>query len=378
MSPIKSSTSSPSLKTIAAQSAAQVAKAVETVPMGKAVLDVFTSAVKAAALEPTVLGKNVSTSPLNSARGRISEAAWNDPTLLVGSMTQNTSSGESSAAARCGNTNLLAGALLAGPAAAAKMLQTTAHNSKLLSAGQKKDLQDIAARVKNHTATFEDLSTAQNLLYAASNTRSSFGTVNEQLQSSNPLEGDELATYEGLKEKIPNLTAAEQKQFSELLTTALDREVNVVIENDPKLGKQLYVQSFPGTISGDQSGLDDKELSAAARNGGLSTSTVPFDASKENSAATVLAALKPGEQVVLRLGIDGDATAADHFVTVGKLKDGRPFIYNPDPQAGDSTLTVGVMGKKQAASFDAEVAKYSGRAHLDLEKASPAATKVKY
>ena len=65
-------------------------------------------------------------------------------------------------------------------------------------------------------------------------------------------------------------------------------------------------------------------------------------------------------------------------ISEGKLKDGRPFIYNPDPQAGDATLTVGVIGKKQSASFDAEVAKYSGRAHLDLEKASPAATKVKY
>lgn len=371
---------SPSLKQVALQTAAAAVKSAQAHPASKLVVDVFTSVVKAVAAEAVVFGRNLGSGPLNSSTGPIPQSAWSDPTLLVGAMTQNRAGAQlSSSAARCGNTNLFAAALLSGPAAAAKLLQTTAQGSKLLTPGQKKDLTDLAARIKNHTATFEDLSAAQDLLYAASNTRSTFGDVNTELAANgNLLQGADLAKYERLKAKIPELNAAEQRQFSELLSTAIDREVSVVIENDPRLGKQLYVNSFPGSISGDTSGLDDKELTAAARAGGAAPVKLAFDASKPGSVEAVMAKLKPGESVVLRVGLDSSSTAADHFVTVGKLKDGRPYVYNPDPYGGDATLTVGVVKGPQSASFRNEVAKYSARARRDLGVKDPQATKVQF
>lgn len=66
------------------------------------------------------------------------------------------------------------------------------------------------------------------------------------------------------------------------------------------------------------------------------------------------------------------------LLAVGKLKDGRPYVYNPDPYGGDATLTVGVVKGPQSASFRNEVAKYSARAQRDLGLKDPQATKVKF
>ena len=52
-------------------------------------------------------------------------------------------------------------------------------------------------------------------------------------------------------------------------------------------------------------------------------------------------------------------TAANHFISVGVMADGRPYIYNPAPQPGDATLVIGGAGEPQDAAFGSEVQKYS-------------------
>jgi hypothetical protein len=197
-------------------------------------------------------GRNATQDHLMAATGRIPDAAWKDTTLLVGRLTQNaTGSDGVDSINRCGPANLLAGALLQGPDAAASLLEKT------------------------------------------STTRPS---------------------------------------------PAANRD---------------------GPIGG---GLDIGELAKAADAGGLKSSRIAFSPKGADAAADVLKHLKPGESAVLLLAGGAGGTAADHFVSVGVLKDGRPYIYNPDPLPGDATLTVGTAIDPQPKVFTDELAKYSARA----------------
>jgi hypothetical protein len=337
--------------------------------------------------KPTVYGRNETDKAVMTRTGRISDAAWSDPTVLVGDMTQNAAIG-GNASDRCGPTNVLAGALLQGPSVAAKFLESEAgHAGSKLGADQKKGLNDIAARLRAHTATYEDLSMAQNLLYQSADTRIGLGQALDRAQAmadkgeaGDPLSTKDFNRLKTLYAKVPDLSAPELKEMGQLLTKALDREVTVKIEPDPRTGKgkQTFVHMAPGDNDWDQSGLDDGEILAHARAGGLKAQSVPFNAGAKDPAGAALAGLKPGESAVLRVAADSSAADPGHFVTVGRLKDGRPYVYNPDPAKGDATLVVGTAKDPQPADFTREVFKYSQRARPDLDDSNPAATVIHY
>jgi hypothetical protein len=102
-----------------------------------------------------------------------------------------------------------------------------------------------------------------------------------------------------------------------------------------------------------------------------------YNARGFDPAGAALDHLKPGESAVLQVTGDPAGNHADHFVTVGLLKDGRPYIYNPDPAPGDATLTVGRATEPQPDPFTGELAKYSKRANQSAGD-GVAATRISY
>lgn len=319
---------------------------------------------QAAATAPVV--RNTGTAPLQSATGSITKDDWKTPERLVAKMTQNSKTPDSvSSDARCGPTNLLAVAMLNdGQEGAAQLLERSlAKMGGRLELEDAKELKRIASAVRKGTATFEDLSRAQGLLYTASNTRAWLGDALTDARSSELLDGRQLARLAALEAKSPNLNPAELRALSELLTTGLDRPVTVTketVKGFESRGPQLAVNFNDAFLPESRSGLDDAELARAAGAGGLSSKQVSAQAAG-SLASTALEKLAPGQAAVLRVALDSSSTAPDHFVTVGKLRDGRAFIYNPDPTRGDATLVIGSAVAPQPATFTRELARYDQR-----------------
>jgi hypothetical protein len=332
---------------------------------------------QAAAKPASVQGRNDTNTNRLSATGPIPAQAWNDPIQIVGKLTQNAEGVRGRYSSdRCGPTNLLAGALLQGTDVAAKYIEKSAANSGgFIAGGEKQEMLDIAGKIRSHTATFDDLSRVGDLLYRAANRRNSL----DEWRHDNPgpwplLNATQTTQLNTLLGKSPNYTPGELKQLSDLLSIAMDHEVNVTTVNEFG-GKWTVINYRPGTGS-DHDGLDVGELRNAATAGGLSASGVAYERQVSDPAGAVLARLKPGESAVLLLPGDPNGTHADHYVTIGILADGRPFIYNPDPAQGDATLTVGRAVEPQADDFTNELARYSQRAKAQQEMT--AATKIAY
>lgn len=321
---------------------------------------------KSVAAAGVALNRNPGTAPLATGTGPITNEQWKNPLLLVGAMTQNGVGADAiSGSARCGPTNLLATALLqGGPAAAAKLLEKTAASAgPYLERGDARELKALAEKVKKQTATFEDLSKAQGLMYSAANRETWFGEALTQAKQDGGLEGAQVARLETLAGKAPGLSAADKRELGELLSLGLDRDVTVDVvtaKGFEDRGPQVVVK-FKDGFQLDTHGLADGELAAAAKHGGFKSTQVVAHGDAGAAATGALKTLKPGESAVLRVGLDGSSSNPDHYVTVGRLTDGRPFVYNPDPSRGDATLVVGSPKDPQPATFTAELAKYDGR-----------------
>ena len=76
-------------------------------------------------------------------------------------------------------------------------------------------------------------------------------------------------------------------------------------------------------------------------------------------------ALQPGEAVTIRLAANDKSTRANHYVTVGRQKDGTFYLYNPDPAKGDATLVLGGKGPRVDDAFIQRTGKYDGRMYED-------------
>jgi len=323
-----------------------------------------------------VEGRNTTAGRLTSATGPIPPADWNNPALIVGKLTQNATGAASlTSETRCGPSTLLAGALLHGPDVAAKYIDTVAEKSgKLLTAYDRKAMHEIADRVRHRSATLGDLSDAQNMLFLAQNRRRFVG----EWRSANPapsyLSAAQNAQLGLLIAKEPNYSAQELSQLSALLSKATDLTVQAKVIEDASGGKHLVMNYVNET--GDD-GLDDVELRDAASAGGLGASGIAHDPAGPDPAGAILDRLKPGESAVLRLSGTPTGTQAGHFVSVGILGDGRPYVYNSDPFPGDATLVVGSANGPQPQAFKDELAKYSERAQHSAS-AHTEATRISY
>ncbi len=353
-----------------AQLATEVALGVATGGLAKAGAKLAGAAAKAApkkvadgfdappSLAPDSYGVNRANGPLHSAGGRISSAEWADPARLVSKLTQNprgTLRAQSSAA--CSASNLIGAALLSGgPDKAAALLDRVAKDGSLnLGPEEQRQLSGIASKIRDRTATFEDMNLAQELVYRAGNTVASATDLAEKAQSSRRLSPREKAEVEVLANDGSN-----EPRLERLLSKAFDREVQ--LDNGwERIGDQARTR--------DTSGLTDNELeslgTAATPGARHHALTAPND-----TIAGIANDLRPGEAVTIRIAGNDKSERADHYVTVGRQKDGTFYLYNPDPSKGDATLVIGGKGPTADADFLRRTEKYDGRMYNDLNSDS--------
>lgn len=305
-------------------------------------------------LKPGAHGVNKSAGPLHSARGEISSADWADPAKLLSKLTQNPHGklrAQSSAA--CSASNLLGAALLSGgPEKAAALLERVAKDGSLnLGPAEQKQLSGIAGKLRDRTATFEDMNLAQELVYRAGNTVASAVDLSDQAQSSKKLTAKEKREVSVLAND-----GSDVPKLEKLLSKALGREVQ--LDNG-------WERVTDRTRTRDTSGLTDDELkslgTAAAPGARQQALTAPHD-----SIEGIANDLRPGEAVTIRIAGSDKSDKPDHYVTVGRQKDGTFYLYNPDPSKGDATLVIGGKGPKADPHFLQLTDKYNDRMLEDL------------
>ncbi|MEW5851578.1 MAG: hypothetical protein AB2A00_22500 [Myxococcota bacterium] len=329
------------------------------------------------------------TSLRTSGSGRIPASSWDNPAQLLGRLTQTPRGGEAgNSQYRCGPSNLLGAALMNGPDATARFLERSADSADAtrLPAASQQELRDIAGRVRNRTATYEDLSRAQGLLYQAGNTRSSLQLAVEQQLDSRRLNASERRELRGYYDDMMAnrpVTDARATRVGELLTRASGQPTTVSLVRDEHHpddpSREYYSVSVGGrTTATDRSGFDDHELRTLSSSGGGSPRAESLDISVAHPTEELVGRLRPGEAATIRVSgtppRDGDPGTPDHFVTVGRRPDGTAYLYNPDPARGDHTLFTGGRGGEQPANFLRELRRYDERISFDGDGDQPNTT----
>ena len=364
--PIGKGPSQPQLGKLAAEVAVGVATTVATGAAGKAAGAAAKAAVRKVtdgfeappSLKPGSYGVNNSKGPKHSAGGKISSADWADPASLLSKLTQNPHGKlHAQSEAACSASNLIGAALLSGgPDKAAALLDRVAKDGSLnLGPEEKKQLSGIASKIRDRTATFEDMNLAQELVYRGGNTKASAMDLMEQALSSNKLKPNEKKQMAVLAKD-----GSDPKKLEQLLSKGLGREV--------KRDNGWEKITDKGRTQ-DTSGLTDDELK------NLGTAATPGAKPQELSAHDTIESLantlKPGEAMTIRVaGNDDDNARADHYVTVGRQKDGTFYVYNPDPAKDDATLVIGGKGPKADADFLKRTEQYNMRMVDDLNTGS--------
>jgi hypothetical protein len=330
-------------------------------------------------------GLNANAEHLESSSGPIPKDDWSHPERIVGGLTQTPAGGADvdHARDRCGPSNLLGAAIMAGPASAQRFLHN-ASTSPRLSPAEQKELKDIAGAVGKKTATFEQLSRAQGLLYKAGNTRGSLDLALDRASTSTRLNERERQQVEAYRKHVVDdkggLSPQGVTELSRLLTKAEGKPVEVKVFADPQHPSDRGRDFLGVKVGDDASGFDDAEIQGLARGGGARPGTVKVDYGAEKPLEDALGKLKPGESITLRVQSSSDADSGgnfdpDHFITIGKGADGTPYVYNPDPASGDFTLFTGNKKGRQPDGFSAELRKYEGRLSVDNDGDQPLAVK---
>jgi len=315
-------------------------------------------ASKSTATVTRACGKNDTPNTAKSASGTISADQWADPVQIVSKLTQYPAGApDAQSEAACSASNMIGAALMSGgPDAAASMLDKVAKGKNQLGADEKKELGDIAERIRNRTASFEDLNRAQVLTYRSANT---VATVNDLVSEAlEPENAKNLSDGEKAKLSAYAHQPAKEKEMDKLLTKALGRPV--VTHGG------LEKVNTADRRAKDTSGLTDGELKGLAQNAVKGSQQIKVGAhpGKDDTIEGIAGKLKPGEAVTLRVGASADSPSPDHYVTVGRRKDGTYYMYNPDPRNGDATLVVG--GKKLDPGFLDKTKQYDDRIMPDI------------
>ena len=331
-------------------------------------------------ITPGALGEFTPTVPTDSKKtptGKIPPEMWADPSKLAAALTQNPATG-TTPGNTCAASSVLASTLMASPEKAARFLENVgkSEDAKNLTVRDRNELLGIADRIRNKTASFEDLNKAQGLLFTAGNTHGDSNTILKALQ----LRGGHLGA-DGETFVFNNLNAADSVQLKALLakeTPWTDQEVGQLQAlTNRATGLSMRMEKVDGSwapkIEGDlatmdPAGFSDAETRKLAKMGGLKPETAVPDGPMKPS--DVAARLKPGEAVSLRVSGDGTNKASDHFVTLGRRDDGTLYLYNSDPASKDASLTVGGKGAGTPA-FQAVLAGYDKRQVKDPNNTMP-------
>jgi len=299
-------------------------------------------------------------SGLPSAHGRISDAEWADPAKLVSKLTQYPhGKKDTQSEATCGPSNVLGAAMLSGGSDAAAGVLKDAAKSSTLTDKEKTELNDIGDRVKAHTATFEDLNKAQELMYRSAHTRIPATDAIDQAIDSGKLNGHEV-------KELKKALAAEQAAADDPMKSDPKNQATIERLVGKAFNETVHVDNGYINVSAkrhttDVGGLGDDELAKLAGPTQSSVSVGP-DFMKQ------VKALAPGQALTVRVGAKHNEANADHFVTVGRRKDGSFYIYNPDPGKGDATLS---LGKSVSGKFEDELKKYELRQKRDPNNSFP-------
>jgi len=331
-------------------------------------------------------GLNGSGGHLASARGRIAPSAWDHPEQIVGRLTQTPAGGgRGNSVYRCGPANLLAQSIMSGPDSTARFLRNAAAQTPdvRLSPAEKQELRGIADAVQNRSATFDQLSRAQGLLYQAGNSRTDVIDVCNQALRSGRLSQAERGRVEGYRDALSaggNFTTQDATGLSRLLTKGLGQPVTVQGYDDPQHPGDASRRFVGVEVAGqmrrtDRSGFGDDELRQLGTLGGARGRDVRMDSS---TLRQLLDGLAPGESATIRVSGDDQGSAADHFVTVGRRADGTAYVYNPDPSRGDFTLFVGARGREQPQAFLDQLQRYEDRTVVDGDQEMPSAVVNRY
>lgn len=308
-----------------------------------------------------------------TASGPISAAAWKNPgPEILGKLTQNPPPGAKSAesgSSRCGPSNILAGAIMNGPDATAKMLTNAATNAgNQLGAADRARLKDIAGHVKSGATSFEELSEAQGLLYRAGNTGME---LREAIERAGPgiakLPKADQARFNALNSKLEHdgLEKPEVDELGGLISKATGLKTEIVED-----GANWGVKITEDRIKAGQAGaFTDGEVRNLARAGGVLTTgkvtelNTSYDSETQqvSTLSDLIGKLGNGESATFRVGATDNSPEAHHYISVGRDPSGRPWIYNPDPVKGDATFHAGSAGKVQPDDFLAELERYSSR-----------------
>lgn len=296
--------------------------------------------------EPGSLGVN-NEETKKTPSGKISAEDWKNPASLVSKLSQNPAAGESSGNT-CAASSMLSATLMASPERAARFLENVATNpeTKKLTDSERQELQKIASAVRNKTASWEDLSKAQDLLFRASNTHGDMGTLKAAVDRVPLQQPGNL---------LNNLTKEEDTKFRKLMTSedpwtdAQAMEVQTLFNRITGMSMHMdkgeggWAPRIEGGLIGlDKTGYTDDEAKNLAKLGKLSGGDT--DVRQGQSLQDIAAKLKPGEVVSIRVGGSEDSTSADHFISIGRRDDGNLFITNSDPSKKDASLVVGGKG----------------------------------
>jgi hypothetical protein len=239
------------------------------------------------------------------------------------------------------------GAALRGPDKAAALLDRVAKDGNLnLGPEEKQKLSGIASKIRDRTATFEDLNRAQELVYRAGNNTASAFDLALQAQASRKLSPRE-------KKDVAELArnGLDEAKLERLLSKALDREVQ--LDNG-------WEKITSESRTRDTSGLTDIELADLAKTAAPGARQQPFT-SPHDSIEGIANGLKPGEAVTIRIAAKDEGGEPDHYVTVGRQQDGTFYLYNPDPSKGDATLVIGGKGPTADDAFIERTDRYNDR-----------------
>lgn len=326
-------------------------------------------------------GLNGGSGHLASARGRIPASSWEQPERILGRLTQTPAGGSGgNSLYRCAPANLLGQAIMNGPGATSQLLRNVAQSTPngRLGDAERRELRDIATAVEGRTATFEQLSRAQGLLYKAGNSRTDAPGALRQAIASGRLNAAERREAQQFITRLDNndaISTRDGERMSALLSKAFGQEVRVRGYDDPQhpgdASRRFVGVEVGGRLTqGDRSGFGDDEVAGLGQLAGARGRSVDFSSS---TLREVLRGLRPGEAATLRVSGSEGGDQADHFVTVGRRPDGTAYLYNPDPARGDYTLYTGSRGDTQPQAFLEQLQRVEDRTVVDADGDTPSA-----
>jgi len=271
---------------------------------------------------------------------------------------------------RCAASALLGGAVMNGPDATERLLRGAAANrgTTLNEAGRTR-LGAIADHVHSGSATYAELNEAQGLLYRAGNTmdpmdeavdlRSARRAIMDAGEARSGLTDADRSVLRTVGDRV--LSATREADGAAASGRAGDRDPVNPVRLSPEEARALNTAMEHGghteryasdgghlarahgtTTSDDDSAFSDTEATGLARRTGIpSESRALGGAEALPELLRRGTGLDPGESATIRVRGSEHSAWADHFITVGRDSNGEAYVYNPDPAAGDRTLTHG-------------------------------------